>query len=271
MVVPVSNQDELPCCGFQECQDPCKDLSVGGALDGFIGLEVDSDDQNGSCLGLPKKSLVATALNLKGFKLGEPMGCVMDDNDSAMVAVVGGIAVGWVSKSMSAPNLKVLTHGVVLLSIEMCFNQDVDLVVSSPVPVQGAFAKSCDVCHMEAHVVLGVACLLGWRAVERWIVIRSLRRWQGSGYLPWCDQRRGLYAPDLYNLARYLRRQKGQHLGSGSIIGNPHEVFVDEDGIVMSGLMGGSSMADVRQRDVLLAGSGETVHGAWDGVRAMRV
>ena len=107
--------------------------------------------------------------------------------------------------------------------------------------------------------------------MKRWIVVWSLRRWQRPGYLPWCDQRRGLYAPDLNNLARYLRRQEGQHLGSGSIIGYPHEVFVDENGIVMSGLMGGSSMADVRQWDVLLAGSGETVQGAWDRVGAMWV
>ena len=65
-----------------------------------------------------------------------------------MVAIVGGIAVGRVSKGMSAADFKVLAHGVVLLSIKMCFNQDVDLVVACPVPIQGTFAKSCDVRHM---------------------------------------------------------------------------------------------------------------------------
>ena len=77
---------------------------------------------------------------------------------------------------MSAADLKVLTHGLMLLPIKVGLNQDVDLVVTCPLPVEGTLAKSCDVSHMEAHVVLGVSCFLGWCAVKRWIVVWGLGR-----------------------------------------------------------------------------------------------
>ena len=141
----------------------------------------------------------------------------------------------------------------------MGLDKDVDLVVSCPVPVKGTFAEGCDVSHMEAHVLLGVSCLL-WRcAVERWFVVWSFRRRQCPGNLSGCDQCRCLYSPDLNNLASNLGRQKGQHLGCGSVVGNPHEVFVDQDGIVVTCLVGGSSMADVRHGDVLSTGPGKPV------------
>ena len=40
MVVPISHQDELPVRGLDESQDPCQDLGIGGALDCFVGFEV---------------------------------------------------------------------------------------------------------------------------------------------------------------------------------------------------------------------------------------
>ena len=70
MVVPVPHQNELPCGGIQECKNPRQDLGIGGALDRFIGFEVDGDDQDGSCLCFREKSLVSTAFNLKSLQLG---------------------------------------------------------------------------------------------------------------------------------------------------------------------------------------------------------
>ena len=41
-----------------------------------------ANDQDGSCLCFPKKSLVATAFDLKSFKLGKPVRSVIDDHDA---------------------------------------------------------------------------------------------------------------------------------------------------------------------------------------------
>ena len=70
MVVPVPHQNELPCGGIQEPKDPRQNLGIGGALDRFVGFEVDGDDQDCSCLCFPEKSLIAAAFDLKSLQLG---------------------------------------------------------------------------------------------------------------------------------------------------------------------------------------------------------
>ena len=158
-----------------------------------------------------------------------------------------------------------------LLPIQVGLHHDVDFIVSGPVPVKSAFPKSSDVCNMEAHVLLCVPCLLGRCAVKWWIVVWGFGRWQSPGDLSWLDQCCGLYSPNLNYLAGKLWCQKWKHLGSGSIICNPHEVLVHEDGVVVPCLMGGSSVADVRHWNVLCTGSGEPIKGARDGVWSMWV
>ena len=258
VVVPVANQDEFPSCG-KESQDAGQNLGICGSLDGLIGFEVNCDHQDGAGLCLPEEGLVPAAFNVKGFQLGEAVCSVMDDHDASMGALIVAIGMGWVSKSMSASDFKVLTHGLVLLPIQVSLNHDVDFIISCPVPIKGALAKGCDVADMEAHVLLGASGFLGRCAVERWIVVWSFRRRQCQCCLPWCDQCRGLDAPDLDYLARNLGRQKGQDLGCGSIVRNPHEVFVHQNGVVVPGLVGRASVAYVCHWDVLGAGSGESV------------
>ena len=211
-------------------------------MDRLIGLEVHCNHQDGACLRLPQESLVPATVNVKGFQLREAMGCVVGDHDASMGALIGAVGMGWVSKSMPASDFKVLTHGLVLLPIKVCLHRDVDFIVSCPVPVEGALAECCDVAYMEAHVLLGAPGF--WRR-------------QRPCYLSGCDQGGSLDSPDLDYLARNLGRQKGQDLGCGSIVCNPHEIFVHQNGVVVPCLVGWSSMADVCHGDVLSAGSGE--------------
>ena len=56
-----------------------------------------------------------------------------------------------------------------------------------------------------------------------------------------------------------------------AVISNPHQVSVDQDGEVVAAVMGGSSVADVRNGDILCTSSGETVQGPGDGEGAMWV
>ena len=63
---------------------------------------------------------------------------------------------------MSSPDFKVLAHGVVLLLVQMCFDERVELIVSAPEPVQRVFAKGCDVGYMEARSFLCESGLLAW-------------------------------------------------------------------------------------------------------------
>ena len=140
--------------GLQQCQDPCQQFGIGVALESLIGLEVDSNHKNGSSCGLSEKSLVSTAFNGIVFHLRDAVCCVMEDQDSSMCAFIGGIAMGRVSKGMSSSRFEVLTHGVVPLAVEMCFHEDIELIVPAPKPIQCVFAKSCDIGHMDAHVLV---------------------------------------------------------------------------------------------------------------------
>ena len=56
-----------------------------------------------------------------------------------------------------------------------------------------------------------------------------------------------------------------------TVISNPHQIPVDKNGEVVAAVMGGSSVADVRDRCVLCASPGETVQRSGDCEGAMRV
>ena len=58
MMVPVTHHHVLPVGGFDEGQDACQQFGVGVALQCFIGLDVDRNDQDGSGFGLPYKGLI---------------------------------------------------------------------------------------------------------------------------------------------------------------------------------------------------------------------
>ena len=91
-----------------------------------------------------------------------------------MVAFIGVVGVCRKAKGMPASDFKVLTQCVALLFVQMGLNHDVDVIVSTPKPIEGVFAKGGDVGHMDSHGVLdshGVSRC----AMERWIVIRGLR------------------------------------------------------------------------------------------------
>ena len=193
----------------EQSQDACQDLGVGGALDGFIGFEVHTNHHDGSGLGFPQEGLVAASGYGEGLEFGQSVRCVMDDEDASMGAIIGGVCLSWITKSMPASDFEVLAHGQVFLLVQMGLDQHINLIVSGPIPVQGILPESRDVGYIQSHVVLGVSCFL-WRCtVERWIVIRALWWWQCPGDLPWGDQGCGLDAPNLYYLSRKLRSQKG--------------------------------------------------------------
>ena len=99
----------------------------------------------------------------------------MDDEDAPMCAVIGGICLSWVAKCMSAPDLEVLAHCLVFLLVQMGFNHDIDLIVSCPVPVQGALAECRDVRYIQPHAVLCMSGFFGRCAMEGWIVVWTLR------------------------------------------------------------------------------------------------
>ena len=132
-------------------------------------------------------------------------------------------------------------------------------------------AEGGDVSHVELHAILGVSCLLGRCAVQRWVVVWSLRLRHGPLDLSRCDKGGGLYSPNLHYLACELGRQEREHCWMAAVISNPHQVSVDQDGEVVAAVMGGSSMADVGYGDVLCTGSGEPVQGSGNGKGAMRV
>ena len=64
------------------------------------------------------------------------MRIVMENQDATMCPIIASVAVSWVSKSVSASDLKVLAHGVVLLAVEMGLHKDTKLVVTAPEPVK---------------------------------------------------------------------------------------------------------------------------------------
>ena len=59
------------------------------------------------------------------------MGRVVNDQD----AIIGGVAVCWIPESMSASDLEILAHRLMLLPIKMGLHHDVDFIVSGPVAV----------------------------------------------------------------------------------------------------------------------------------------
>ena len=102
---------------------------------------------------------------------------------------------------MSTPDFKVLAQCVALLFVKMGLDHDVDVIVSTPEPIEGVFAKSGDVGNMDPHGVLGESGFL-WRcAVERWIVIRGLWSRERPLDLSWCDKGCCLDSPNLHNLS----------------------------------------------------------------------
>ena len=103
--------------------------------------------------------------------LGDSMRIVMENQDATMCPIIASVAVSWVSKSVSASDLKVLAHGVVLLAVEMGLHKDTKLVVTAPEPVKCVLTEGCYVGHMDMHFVLRVPGPF-WRcAMERWIVV----------------------------------------------------------------------------------------------------
>ena len=64
-------------------------------MDRLVGLEIDRNDQNGSCFGFSEKSLVATSFDVVVLHLRYSMVVGVEDEDASMVALVGAICVGW--------------------------------------------------------------------------------------------------------------------------------------------------------------------------------
>ena len=87
---------------------------------------------------------------------------IMEDQDTIMCPIISRIAASRVSKSVSASDLEVLAHGVVLLAVKTGLNENIQLVVPTPEPVERVPSEGCDVGHMDPHVVLCVSGLL-WR------------------------------------------------------------------------------------------------------------
>ena len=158
-----------------------------------------------------------------------------------------------------------------LLFVKVSLHHDVDVVVTTPKPIEGVLAESSDVGNMESHGILCESCFL-WRcAVEWWIVIWGFRSWQRSLDLSWCDKGCRLYGPDLHNLARQLGCQKGEHRGVASIVSNPHQISVHQNGKVVTTVMCWSSVTDVGYWHVFGAGPGETIKGSWHCEGSMSV
>ena len=77
------------------------------------------------------------------------MRSVVEDQDASVVSFFVWIAVGWIAESMSTSHLEVLAHGVVFLAVEMGFNEDVQFIVVSPVPIKCVTSKGGDVCNIN--------------------------------------------------------------------------------------------------------------------------
>ena len=60
--------------------------------------------------------------------------------------------------------------------VHMCLKEEVDLVVSTPDPIQDLLPKVGDVGTVQPHVWLAVSGLLGRRFMERWVEIWCLRQ-----------------------------------------------------------------------------------------------
>ena len=86
-------------------------------LDGFIGFEVHCNHHDGSGLCFPEDGLVSASCYGKGLEFGQSMGCVMNDEDTSMGAIIGAVGMSWIAKSMPAPDFKVLAHGLVFLLV----------------------------------------------------------------------------------------------------------------------------------------------------------
>ena len=154
----------------------------------LIGLEVDRHHKNGSCFRFPQKGLVPTPFNVEVFELCKSMGSVMNDQYAPMSSFNVAVGMCWIPESMPSSNFKVLAHRVMFLLVQVRFNQRMDLVVSCPVPVQGVLAEGRDVGDVQPHVFLGESGPLGWCAVQRWIVVWTLRRRQWRSGCPRLEQ-----------------------------------------------------------------------------------
>ena len=73
MAVLISQKDVLSIGCFDQSQESPKEFGVGGSLDCLVGLEVDSDDENGPGFGFPKKGLVPTSFDVVVLQLSDSM------------------------------------------------------------------------------------------------------------------------------------------------------------------------------------------------------
>ena len=115
---------------------------------------------------------------------------------------------------------------------------------------------------MELHTVLCVSSLFRRCAVLWWIVVRCFRLRQCPLDLSRRDKSRGLDSPNLHDLTSKLGCQEREHCWVATVICNPHQVSVDQNGKVMPAIVGGSSVADVCNWHVLSTCPGETVQRA---------
>ena len=88
------------------------------------------------------------------------------------------IGMCWSTKRRSASNGEVLTSLLVLLWIQVSFNEDVHLTWSCPIPVKYLFAEVCDIGKVDLVVWLLKPWSLIWAWMKRWIIVRLLRRWE---------------------------------------------------------------------------------------------
>ena len=82
------------------------------------------------------------------------------------------------AKCLSSSDCEVLTGFPMLLGIQMCLSKDVDAGVSRPVPFQHLASHVGDIGKMQDIVVLFKTGPFYRAWMQRWFIIRLLRRWQ---------------------------------------------------------------------------------------------
>lgn len=82
-------------------------------------------------------------------------------HDAFTRALVGLILGNGHTRDLSASNREVLAHAVVLLLVQVGLDEDKDLAVSGPVPLNDLLAKAGDVGRVQPHICLCTAPFFG--------------------------------------------------------------------------------------------------------------
>ena len=195
-------------------------------LQGVGALEVDCHKKERDFSLLPKYSHIPTPFYVIAVDEGESFSVVSKNEDTAMRALIGGVLGSCHSKSLSAPRGEVLASAGMLLLVKVCFNEDVKLALSRPIPLNDLFAKTCAIGKVELHGFgIGFGPFAGcW--VKRWLEVWTFRSRQCPGYVVWCSEVGQLDGPKLNDVLGNLGCQVWDHPGRLSIVGNPQKIPV---------------------------------------------